>query len=99
MEIAIAKYTLIFSVSAGVIVVLEAALGALGISKRVEVATERMPLWLRALLQVGVLGGGEVSRGGMVRIQSYADISNIHIVKMRILYLLSRRSSWTTSRS
>ena len=46
-------------------IVLEAALGVLGISKRVEgVATERMPLRLRILLQVGVLRGGEVSRGG-----------------------------------
>ena len=66
----------------------------LGISKRVGgAATERMPLRLHISLQVGVLGGGEVSRGGIVRVQSYADISNIHIIKMRILYLLSRRSS------
>jgi hypothetical protein len=78
----------------GVIVVLEAASGVLGISERVEgAAIERMPLRLRISLQVGVLGGGEVSRGGMVRVRSYADISNIHIVKMRILYLLGRCSS------
>jgi hypothetical protein len=51
----------------GVIVVLEVASGVLGISERVGgVAIERMPLWLRILLRVGVLGGGEVSRGGIV---------------------------------
>jgi hypothetical protein len=78
----------------GVIVVLEAVSGVLGISKRVEgVATERMPLRLRISLQVGVLGGGEVSRGGIVWVRSYIDISNIYIIKIRILYLLSRRSS------
>jgi len=45
METAIAKYTLIFSVLAGVVVILEAAPGILGISKRVGgVAAERMPL-------------------------------------------------------
>ena len=76
------------------IVVLEAVLGVLGISKRVGgAATERMPLRLRISLRVGVLGGGVVSRGGIVRVQSYADISNIYIIKMRILYLLSRYSS------
>jgi len=53
----------------GVIVVLEAALGVLGISKRVGgVAIERVPLRLRISLRVGVLGGGEVSRGGIVRV-------------------------------
>jgi hypothetical protein len=68
VEIAITKYTLTFSVLAGVIV-LEVALGVLGISKRVRgAAAERVPLWLYILLQVGVLGGGEVSRGGMVRV-------------------------------
>ena len=36
-EIAITKYTLIFSVLAGVVVVLEIVLGVLGISKRVRV--------------------------------------------------------------
>jgi hypothetical protein len=72
----------------------------LGISKRVGgVAAERVPLRLRILLQVRALGGGEVSRGGIVRERGYADISNIRIVKMRILYFLSRRSSWTPSRS
>ena len=49
METAIAKYTLTDSVLVGAVVVLEAVLGVLGISKR-----------------VGVLGGGEVSRGGIV---------------------------------
>ena len=68
-EIAITKYTLTFSILVGVIVVLEAVLGVLGISKRVEgAATERMPLRLRISLRVGVLGGGEVSRGGIVRV-------------------------------
>jgi hypothetical protein len=68
METAITKYTLIFSVLVGVIV-LEAVLGVLGISKRVRgAAVERVPLWLCILPQVGVLGGGEVSRGGMVRV-------------------------------
>jgi hypothetical protein len=61
-EIVIAKYTLTFSVLVGVIVVLEAVLGVLGISKRVGGAViERMPLRLYISLQVGVLGGGEVS--------------------------------------
>jgi len=56
-------------VPVGVAAVLEVALGILGISKRVGgAATERVPLWLRILLQVGVLGGREVSRGGMVRV-------------------------------
>jgi len=35
IETAIAKYTLIFSVLAGAVVVLEVVLGVLGISKRV----------------------------------------------------------------
>jgi hypothetical protein len=49
-EIAIAKYTPTFSVLVGVIV-LEAVLGILEISKRVEGAvTERVPLWLRISL-------------------------------------------------
>ena len=72
----------------------EAALGVLGISERVGgVAAERVPPRLRILLRVRALGGGEVSRGGIVRKRGYADISNIRIIKMRILYLLSRRSS------
>jgi hypothetical protein len=50
-EIAIAKYTLIFSMLAGAAVVLEAALRVLAISKRVgEVIVERVPLRLRILL-------------------------------------------------
>ena len=84
---------------AGVAAVPEAAPGVPGISERVGGAAERVPLRLRTSLRVGVLGGGEVSREGMVRVRSYADISNIHIVKMRISYLLGRRSSWTTGRS
>ena len=68
MEIAIAKYNLIFSILVGVIV-LEAVLGVPGISKRVEgAAAEQVPLRLCILLRVEVLGGGEVSRGGMVRV-------------------------------
>ena len=43
--------------------------------------------------RVGVLRGGEVSKGGIVRVRSYTDISNTRIIKMRILYLLSRYSS------
>ena len=50
MEIIITKYTLIFSMLVGVIV-LEVVLGILGISKRVEgVAIERVLLRLRILL-------------------------------------------------
>ena len=94
MEIAITRYTPIFSVPAGAVVVLEVVLGVLGISKRVKGAVvERVPLRLRILLRVRALGGGEVSRGGMVRVRSYTDISNIRIIKMRISYLLSRCSS------
>ena len=84
----------------GVVRVLGVVLGVLGISEKVGgVAAERVPLRLYILLQVGVLGGGEVSRGGIVRVRSYMDISNTRIVKMRILYLLGRRFSWVTSRS
>jgi len=44
IEIVITKYTLIFSILVGVIV-LEVVLGVLGISKRVgEVVVERVPL-------------------------------------------------------
>ena len=51
------------------VVVLEVVLGVLGISKRVEgVAAEWVPLRLRILLRVRVLGGGEVSGGGIVRV-------------------------------
>jgi hypothetical protein len=68
-ETAIAKYALTFSVLAGAIVVPEAALRVLAISKRVGGATvERVPLRLRISLRVRVLGGGEVSRGGIVRV-------------------------------
>ena len=50
-ETVIAKYTLIFSVLIEVVVVLEVALGVLGISKRVRgVAIEWVPLWLCILL-------------------------------------------------
>ena len=85
---------------AGAAAVLKAALGVPGISKKVErAAAERVPLQPHILLQVGVLKGGEVSKGGIVRVQSYIDISNIHIIKMRILYLLNKRSGWITSRS
>jgi len=64
-ETAIAKYTLIFSVPAGVAAVLKAVLGVLRISKRVGgAAVERMPLRLRISLQVGVLGEGRSLKGG-----------------------------------
>ena len=100
VEIAIAKYTLIFSVLIGVAAVLEIVLGVLEISKRVEgAAAEWVPLRLHILLQIGVLGGEEVSKGGMVWVRSYIDISNICIVKMRILYLFSRRFSRIISKS
>ena len=67
IEIAIAKYTLIFSMLAGVAVVPKAAPGVLGISERVKKTVERIPLRLRVLLQVEVLGGREVSKGGVVQ--------------------------------
>ena len=51
MEIVITKYTLIFSVLVGVVLVLELILGVLGINKRVGgAAIERVPLRLRILL-------------------------------------------------
>jgi len=51
IEIAIAEYTLTFSVLVGAVVVLEAVLGVLGISERVGgAAVEWVPLWLRILL-------------------------------------------------
>ena len=93
---------------AGVVGVLGAVLGVPGISERVGgAAAERVPLRLPTLLRVGVLGGGEVSRGGgsvvaragIVRVRSYADISNIRIVNTWILYLLGRRSSRITGKS
>jgi hypothetical protein len=71
------------------------------IGERVRGAVvERVPLRLYVLLRVGVLIGGEVlvrggvvARVGIVRERSYADISNIRIIKTWILYLLSRRFS------
>ena len=92
-EIAIAKYTPIFSMPAEVAAVPKAVLGVPGISKRVKKAAERIPLRLRILLQVEVLGGEEISKKKVVREQSYTDISNIRIINMQILYLLNRRSS------
>jgi len=54
---------------AGAVVVLEAVPRVLGISKRVGgAAAERVPLRLYILLRVGVLGGGEVFKGGIVRV-------------------------------
>ena len=68
-ETAIAKYTPTFSVPVGAAVVLKVALGVLGINKRVGgAAAEWIPLRLRISLQVRVLGEGEVSRGGIVRV-------------------------------
>jgi len=69
VEIAITKYILTFSVLVGAVVVPGAVLGMLEISKRVGgAAAERVPLRPRILLQVRVLGKGEVFRGGMVRV-------------------------------
>ena len=84
-----------------------AAPGVLAIGERVGgAAVERVPLWPCVLLRVGVLmggevlvGGGVVARAGMVRERSYADISNIRIIEMRIAYLLSRCFSRTAGRS
>ena len=45
---------------------LKAALGVLGINKRVKKAAKQVPLQLRILLQVKVLGGGEVFKGKVV---------------------------------
>jgi len=85
---------------AGVAGVPGAVLGVTGISGRVEGAAAKwVPLRLHILLRVGVLGGGEVFGGGVVRVQSYTDISNIRIVNTRISYLLSRRFSWIIGRS
>ena len=51
METAITKYILIFSILAGVVIVLKAAVGVLGISERVwGAAVEWVPLPLRILL-------------------------------------------------
>ena len=63
-ETAIAKYTLIDSMLVKVVAVI-AVPSVLVISKRVKgAAAERMPLWPRILLQVGVLIGEEVLVGG-----------------------------------
>ena len=71
-----------------------------GISEKVGgAAAERVPLRLRTSLRVGVLGGWEVSGGVVVRVRSYAGISNIRIVNMQISYLLGRRFSRVTGRS
>jgi len=51
METTITKYTLTFSVLIGVVIVLEAALGVLGISEKVGgVVVKWIFLWLRILL-------------------------------------------------
>ena len=46
-----------------------------------------------------LVGGGVVMRAGIVRERSYADISNIRIIEIRIVYLLSRCFSQTAGRS
>ena len=66
IEIAIAKYTPIFSILAGVAVILKAVPGVPGISERVGGVAEQIPLQLYISLQVGVLGEGEVSKGEVV---------------------------------
>ena len=62
----IAEYTPTFFILVEVVVVLEVVPGVSGISERVKGAVEQVPLQLHILLLVGVLGGGEVSKGGMV---------------------------------
>ena len=62
----IAKYTPIFSMLVGVAAVLKAVLGVPGISERVREVAEQIPLQLYILLQVGVLGEGEVSKGEVI---------------------------------
>ena len=67
MEIAIAKYTLTFSILAGVAAVLKVVLGVLGISKRVKrVVVEWIPLQLYILLRIGVLKGRKVLKKKVV---------------------------------
>ena len=66
MEKVITKYTPIFSMLVEVAVVLEAAPGVPGISERVGEVAEQIPLQLYILLQVGVLGEGEVSKGEVI---------------------------------
>ena len=59
---------------AGVVIVLKVVLGVLGISKRVRGVVEQVPLRLYTSLKVGVLGGGEVLKKGVVQERSYIDI-------------------------
>jgi len=67
VKTAIVKYTLVFFMLIGVVIVPKAVLGVPGISIKVgEVMVKWIPLQLRILLQVGVLGGREVSRGEVV---------------------------------
>ena len=97
----ITKYTPIFPVPVEVAVVAAVVPSVLVIGERVGgVTAERVLLWSCVLLRVGVLMGGEVLVGGgvvawagMVRVRSYADISNIYIINTWILYLLSKRFS------
>ena len=56
---------------AGVAVVLKAVLSVLGISKKVGGVAKRIPLWLRILLRVKVLGGGKISKGGGIETKLY----------------------------
>ena len=65
-EIVITKYTPTFSMLVGVAAVPKTMLGVLGISKRVKGVAEQVPLQLYILLLVGVLGGGEVFKKGVV---------------------------------
>ena len=88
-ETAITKYTQTDPVLAEAVVAIVAP-SVLAIGKRVRgAAVERVPLRPCVLLRVGVLIGGEVSvgggvvvRAGIVRERSYADISNIRIIKI-----------------
>ena len=67
METVIAKYTPTFSVLAGATTVLKTAPRVLAISERVKgVTVEQIPLQLYILLQVKVLGRGEVFKKGIV---------------------------------
>ena len=106
VKTAITKYTptdLILAEAAAATV----APGMLAIGKRVKgVAVKQVPLWPYILLRVEVLIGGEVlvkrgvvAQARIVQEQSYIDISNIRIIKMRIAYLLNRYFSQTTSRN
>ena len=105
-KIAIAKYTPT-DLALAEAVIATAAPSVLAIGERVKgVVVEQVPLRPYILLRVGVLMGGEVLVGGgvvaqaeMVQKQSYTDISNIHIIEMRIAYLFNRCFSQTTNRS